>query len=94
MEELAGGKVSLAHPYQMGLPDGELETLVGAAQGLGAGCHRVLAAQVQPVTAGILPPSGGKVPAPSDRRQHFHGERVKPDVELAALELNLDWLLS
>ena len=24
----------------------------------------------------------------------FHGERVKPDVELAALELVLDWLLS
>lgn len=23
----------------------------------------------------------------------FHGERVKPDVELAALELELDWLL-
>jgi ribosomal protein S6E (S10) len=23
----------------------------------------------------------------------FHGERVKPDIALAALELELDWLL-
>lgn len=23
----------------------------------------------------------------------FHGERVKPDIELAALDLDLDWLL-
>ena len=23
----------------------------------------------------------------------FHGERVKPDIELAALELDVDWLM-
>ena len=31
----AGGKVSLAHPYQMGLPDGELEELVVRLKGWG-----------------------------------------------------------
>ena len=29
----AGGKVSLAHPYQMGLPDSELEALVAQLKG-------------------------------------------------------------
>ena len=31
----AGGKVSLAHPHQMGLPDGELEQLVVQLKGWG-----------------------------------------------------------
>ena len=31
----AGGKASLAHPYQTGLPDGELEALVGRLKGWG-----------------------------------------------------------
>lgn len=31
----AGGKVSLAHPYQMGLPDSELEALVAQLKGWG-----------------------------------------------------------
>lgn len=43
----------------------------GAAQELGAGRYRMLLPQVHAGTAGILPPSGGKVPAPPGRRQRL-----------------------
>ena len=90
----AGGKVSLAHPYQMGLPDGDLEALVKqlADWGLDAiECYYPkYSTQQQQFYLKLaeqyrLHQTGG-----SD----FHGEKVKPDVKLAALELNLDWLLN
>ena len=89
----AGGKVSLAHPYQMGLPDGELEELVGRLKGWGLDaieCYYPKYSQSQQefylhlTEKYRLHQTGG-----SD----FHGERVKPDVELAALELDVSWLV-
>ena len=88
----AGGKVSLAHPYQMGLPDSELEELVFCLKGWGLDaieCHYPKYTRSQQefylrLTEKFqLHRTGG-----SD----FHGEKVKPEVELAALELELDWL--
>lgn len=87
-----GGKVSLAHPYQVKLEDGELELLVKDLAGHGLDAiecyyprhtlrqqdfYLSLAAKYQ------LHVTGG-----SD----FHGERVKPDIQMSALALNLDWL--
>ena len=89
----AGGKVSLAHPYQMGLSDDELETLVKQLKGLGLDAiecyYPKYTAQQQEFYLHLaekyqLHQTGG-----SD----FHGEKVKPDVELAALSLDVDWLL-
>ena len=89
----AGGKASLAHPYQMGLPDGELEALVKRLKGWGLDaieCHYPKYTPEQQVwylhlaEQYRLHATGG-----SD----FHGERVKPDIQLAALDLELEWLL-
>lgn len=88
----AGGKVSLAHPYQMGLPDEELEALVERLKDWGLDAVECYYPKYTPeqqkfylhlVKKYHLHPTGG-----SD----FHGERVKPDVALAALELELNWL--
>lgn len=90
----AGGKTSLAHPYQLDLEDQALEELVAELKGDGLDaieCYypRHTAAQtafyLQLAEKYSLHITGG-----SD----FHGERVKPDIQMAAWELKLDWLLS
>ena len=89
----AGGRVSLAHPYQTGLEGQELEDLVRtlADYGLDAiECYypRHTAAQ-QTLYLRLAEKYGLHITGGSD----FHGERVKPDIQLAALELELEWLL-
>lgn len=89
----SGGKASLAHPYQMRLPDRELEALVAqlAAWGLDAlECHYPKYTREQQALYLYLAKKYGlHITGGSD----FHGEEVKPDVQLAALELELDWLV-
>ena len=89
----AGGKVSLAHPYQMGLPDDELETLVVQLKDWGLDaieCYYPKYTAEQPafylrlVEKYRLRQTGG-----SD----FHGEKVKPDVQLARWPLEMEWLM-
>ena len=89
----SGGKASLAHPYQIGISDTDLDKLVGdlTACGLDAiECYYPKYTLEQEkfychmVEKYHLRRTGG-----SD----FHGEKVKPDVELAAVNLETDWLL-
>lgn len=89
----SGGKVSLAHPYQIGISNDELDKLVGGLteQGLDAiECYYPKYTREQQkfyiylTQKYHLHQTGG-----SD----FHGEKVKPDVKLAALNLDVDWLL-
>jgi len=89
----AGGKVSLAHPYQMGLPDVELEALVKQLKDWGLDaieCYYPKYTQEQQVFYLRL---AEKYRLHRTGGSDFHGEKVKPDVELAALNLNLDWLI-
>lgn len=88
----SGGKVSLAHPYQIGLSDNELDGLVAKLSGYGLDaieCYYPKYTQEQQkfyvhlTEKYHLHKSGG-----SD----FHGETVKPDITLAAVTLELDWL--
>lgn len=90
----AGGRVSLAHPYQIGLSDTALEALVAslAERGLDAmECWYPKHTKEQTefylrlADRYRLHVTGG-----SD----FHGELVKPDVRLTAWPLELDWLFS
>lgn len=89
----SGGMASLAHPYQIGLDDGALAELVGRLAGFGLEaieCYYPRHTQAQ--TAFYLELArryGLHATGGSD----FHGERVKPDVRLAAIRLELDWLL-
>jgi hypothetical protein len=89
----AGGKVSLAHPYQLKLPDEELDALVRQLKDWGLDameCYypRHTAAQ-QSFYLHLAEKYDLHVTGGSD----FHGERVKPDISLAAWPIDLDWLL-
>ena len=89
----AGGKVSLAHPYQIVLGKGNLEELVKRLKGDGLDameCHypRHTPQQTSAYLA-LAKKYGLHVTGGSD----FHGEQQKPDHLLTAWELELDWLL-
>ena len=89
----SGGKASLAHPYQLRLEDAALEGLVKklTAWGLDAlECHYPKHTPAQQASyLGLAGKYGLHVTGGSD----FHGEKVKPDVQLAPLHLDISWLL-
>lgn len=92
----AGGKASLAHPYQILLgQDGpeDLEQLVIRLAGYGLDAlERFYPKHTPEQQARYLDLArryGLQVTGGSD----FHGERIKPDVELARVELDLGWLV-
>lgn len=89
----AGGKASLAHPYQIGLEDGPLEELVKRLAGYGLDaiecCYPRHTPRQEAFYLRLAERYGLHVTGGSD----FHGERVKPDVHLAALPLAVDWLI-
>lgn len=89
----AGGKVSLAHPYQIVLGDDDLEDLVRRLKGYGLDAIECYYPQHTPEqTAAYLELAekyGLHVTGGSD----FHGEKNKPNNLLTCWELELDWLL-
>ena len=89
----AGGKASLAHPYQMGLGDDALEMLVKQLKGWGLDAIECWYPKYSPEQREFYLRLAEKYRLHQTGGSDFHGERVKPDVELAALELELDWLL-
>jgi len=89
----AGGRACFAHPYQVRLDDGPLEDLVRSLKGWGLEGIECTYPKHTPEQQAFylslaekygLHPTGG-----SD----FHGKKVKPDVKLAALELDVGWLI-
>jgi len=89
----AGGKVSLAHPYQMGLPDDELDTLVKQLADWGLDAIECYYPKYTPEQQEFYLQLAGKYRLHQTGGSDFHGEKVKPDIRLAALELDLAWLL-
>lgn len=89
----AGGKVSLAHPYQIVLEDERLEDLVRRLKGYGLDaieCYYPIHTPEQTAEYLRLAKKYGlQVTGGSD----FHGEENKPDHPLAAWELELGWLI-
>lgn len=90
----AGGKVSLAHPYQMGLPDDELEPLVKQLRDWGLDAIECHYPKYTPAQQAFYLRLTEKYQLHCTGGSDFHGEKVKPDVKLAALELELSWLLA
>lgn len=88
----AGGKASLAHPYQIMLDGESLEELVKRLKSYGLDaieCHYPIHTQSQTTEYLTLAKRYGLcVTGGSD----FHGEKNKPDHPLVAWELELDWL--
>lgn len=89
----AGGKVSLAHPYQIGLNGETLEELVKRLKGYGLDaieCYYPIHTREQ--TAAYLA-LAKKCSLHITGGSDFHGEKNKPDHPLAAWELELEWLM-
>ena len=88
----AGGKVSMAHPHQIGIDNEALDKQVRELAALGIDaieCYypKHTAAQTA-FYLELAEKYGLHVTGGSD----FHGEKVKPEIQLARLELELDWL--
>lgn len=88
----AGGKVSFAHPYQTGLEGEPLEALVRELADYGMDAIECFyprhTAEQQAFYLRLAEKYHLRVTGGSD----FHGEKVKPDIALAALELDVSWL--
>ena len=89
----AGGKVSLAHPYQIVLNGETLDELIGRLKGYGLDavecCYPIHTPEQTAEYRRLAEKHGLCITGGSD----FHGEKNKPDNPLAAWELELDWLL-
>lgn len=88
----AGGKASLAHPYQMGLPDVELEELVIQLKEWGLDAIECYYPKYSRSQQDFYLYLTKKYQLHRTGGSDFHGEKVKPDVELAALDLELNWM--
>lgn len=89
----AGGRVSLAHPYQVGLEDAALDALVGQLAGYGLDAIECFYPKHTPAQRAFYLRLAEKHRLRVTGGSDFHGERVKPDVALAAWDLEADWLL-
>lgn len=88
----AGGKVSLAHPYQIGIGDTELERLVRELAGYGLDAIECRYPQYTPEQEAFYLHLTEKYGLHITGGSDFHGERVKPGVQPASFGLELDWL--
>lgn len=88
----AGGKVSLAHPYQVGLDDVSLEALVKKLAGYGLDALECYYPKHTPEQQAFYLRLAQKYHLHMTGGSDFHGERVKPDISLAKIPLELGWL--
>lgn len=89
----AGGKVSLAHPYQMGLPDDELEALVVRLKSWGLDAIECYYPKYTPEQQAFYLYLTEKYRLNRTGGSDFHGEKIKPDTKLARWPLTLEWLM-
>lgn len=89
----AGGKASLAHPYQMGLPEDELEALVARLKDWGLDAIECYYPKYSPEQQALYLRLAEKYRLNQTGGSDFHGEKVKPDIALARWPLELKWLM-
>ena len=89
----SGGQVSLAHPYQVGLPDGELAELVRRLADWGLDAIECYYPRHTPAQTAFYLELARRYGLHVTGGSDFHGERVKPDIPLTGWELETDWLL-
>ena len=89
----AGGRASFAHPYQVGLEDEALETLVRQLKDWGLDAIECCYPRHTPEQTAFYLRLAEKYGLHVTGGSDFHGERVKPDIQLAAWDLDLGWLL-
>ena len=89
----SGGKVSLAHPYQIGIDNNELDGLAGELVGYGLYAIECYYPKYTPEQQAFYLHLIEKYHLHATGGSDFHGEKVKPDVQMARVNLELDWLL-
>ena len=90
----AGGKVSLAHPYQIGVDDASLDILVGELKGYGLDAIEIRYPKYTPEMQELYLDLMFKYNLNWTGGSDFHGEKVKPDTRLFHQRMNLDWMFS
>ena len=88
----AGGAACLAHPYQIGVDGERLEELVRELKGYGLDAIECWYPRYTPEQQALYLRLAKKYGLHTTGGSDFHGERVKPDISLARVELELDWL--
>lgn len=88
----AGGRASLAHPYQIGMEDRALEALVQRLVEYGLDAIECYYPKYSPEQQAFYLHLAEKFHLHIAGGSDFHGERVKPEVRLAKLELEINWL--
>lgn len=91
--QAAGGKASLAYPYQIGIGDEELSRLVDELVGYGLDAIECCYPKYTPEQERFYLYLAKKYKLHITGGSDFHGEKVKPDVALAALRMELGWLM-
>lgn len=89
----AGGIVSLAHPYQIGISNEELDELVGELKKQGLEAIECWHSGHTPEMTAFYLSLAEKYSLYVTGGSDFHGEALKPQIKIARLELDLDWLL-
>ena len=88
----AGGKVSLAHPHQIGIDNDALDKQVRELKELGLDAVECYYPRHSPEQTAFYLELAKKYGLHVTGGSDFHGERVKPDIRLARLELEMEWL--
>ena len=89
----AGGRTSLAHPYQIGIGDQALEALVRELTRYGLDAIECYYPKHRPEQQALYLRLAEEFHLHITGGSDFHGERVKPDVSLAKWNLAIDWLI-
>ncbi len=87
----AGGKASLAHPYQLNLEEESLDALVKQLAGYGLSAIECYYPRHRPEQQAFYLHLAEKYGLYVSGGSDFHGERVKPDISLSALDLDISW---
>jgi predicted metal-dependent phosphoesterase TrpH len=88
----AGGKAVLAHPYQLNFSDEKLEETVVCLKEAGLDGLECYYPKHTPDMVNHYLDLAKKYQLHVTGGSDFHGERVKPDIPLRPLPLELDWL--
>ncbi len=89
----AGGKVSLAHPYQIVLGNDKLETLIIRLIGYGLDAVECYYPQHTPEQRAKYLTLAKKYHLHVTGGSDYHGEENKPDNPITAWDLDLNWML-
>lgn len=88
----AGGKISLAHPYQIGVDDQTLEKLVRELTECGLDAIECYYPKYSSAQQAFYLRLAERYRLHITGGSDFHGEKVKPEVRLSRLTLDLEWL--